>query len=210
MFFLDYLIDWTRNIREWLYDAYWEVRGWIPPFDNLATPLRYLYTAVAYVVVYLTDFNEWVDAVVDKIASILSLDQIVSYFRTFLDYASAAWDWICNAARNVRDVVELWWGEIVGAFSTLLDWWNSFVDWLPVLWEALIWFRDWWANVFRNISDWWGERLVDIKNFFNSWILPLTPFWEGWQEVREDVFTLLTSPFEWLFSRFEDWFWGKE
>ncbi|GAH38074.1 unnamed protein product, partial [marine sediment metagenome] len=63
---------------------------------------------------------------------------------------------------------------------------------------------------FEWLSIWWNARLLDINSLIESWTVTLSPFWEGWQEIRESVFEFFTDPLTWLETKFTDWFLGEE
>lgn len=232
MWFLNIIISYLGNIRDWFLSAYNEVKGWVWPFNNLATPLYYLYYAFSYVTLYFGYFNDWVATANTKLSQILDINQIIVYLKTWLDYATYAWQWVGNAISNVTSIITSWWSSaqetvlawieqakqwtlaqiqnLAAAMVEVQAWWNSFKSNLPTLSEIIAWFQSWWPNILSMLGSWWIERLLDVEALFNSWFLELSPLWEGWQEIREEVFEFFSDPLEWLWARFTDWFLGPE
>jgi hypothetical protein len=178
------------------------------------------------------DFDAWVVNATTEIGKILSISAIQSYFQTWINYATSAYNWVVNAVSNVTTTVNAWWtstqatvkvwindvkqwaqAQIDNLATTLTEvqtWWNDFKSKIPSLDEVLSWFVNWWTNILTQLQTWWEERLTDIESFFNSWALSLAPFWEGWQDIREIVFNFFNNPFDWLWDKFTDWFLGGE
>lgn len=232
MSFFDSILSYLSDVTDWFWDAYLVVNGWVSPFRNLAPALYYLYTTFNNLQWQFYQFSLWVSDANTKLTQILSIAAITSYFQVWINYASYAWNWTQFAVNNVTQIVGNWWGtaqqnvlawieqakqwalvqinNLAGALAEVQAWWNSFKDKIPSLNEIFLWFTNWWANILSHLNSWWIERLLDIEALFNSWVLELVPFWEGWQEMRDNVFEFFGDPFKWLFDRFEDWFWGEE
>jgi hypothetical protein len=100
--------------------------------------------------------------------------------------------------------------HLANSLTPLQNWWNSFVASIPTLTEILSWFTNWWGNVLSKLTSWWNERLLDVKALLTNLALELSPFWEGWQDIRTTVFTFFSNPFDWLLNKFTDWFLGVE
>lgn len=226
------ILSYLSDISDWFYDAYLTVNGWVSPFWHLASPLYSIYRAFYYLNYYFGQFSEWVFLATAKLSQILSIDVIRTYFGEYFQAAFNAWQWVQSAPAQIFSQVSYWWNSIqydvlawienakqwalaqinnlAGALAEVQTWWNSFKANIPSLNAILSWFTNWWGNVLSHLNSWWNERLGDIEDLLLSWTLELAPFWEGWQEIRDDVYTFFASPFDWIFSHFEDWFWGKE
>jgi len=232
MTFMGWIIQGLNDASDFFYSVYLKVNSWVYPFWQAASffySLSLLFSDLAW---DFYDFNTWITDATAKLGQILNINAITSYFQTWINYATQAWNWILNAISNVTNIVGAWWNStssivqawieaakqwalaqinnLASAMVEIQTWWNSFKSNLPTLNEIFTWFSNWWANILSKLNAWWNERLLDIKALFDSWALSLAPFWEGWQEVRENVFDFLNNPFEWLLSRFVDWFLGGE
>jgi len=208
------------------------VYSWVWPFNRLASPLLSLYYAFDNLVLYFNYFYDWVAEANTKISQILSISAISSYFSAFLTAAYNAWNWVIDAWNNITNIINIWWNStqsivfiwidqakqwalaqinsLANALTEVQTWWNNFKSSIPSLNEILLWFTNWWANILAHIQSWWVERLSDIESLLISLALDLSPFWEGWQEIRETVFNFFNDPLEWLWARFTDWFLGAE
>jgi len=229
---MDWIIQELADARDFFYDAYQEVRDWFWPFDQLKYPMYGLYGVFHWLVEFFEDFNEWLEDIDDRIRDILDFGDIWSYFRDWFAFAEDAWNWVRNAWDRVTNIVDDWWlvtsstvgGWIAAAtegFDDLVEDWDNFwhITW-PELVENFQQLRSVWDNFwtvtfpdlvsFTWLGDWWDARLLDIQGLIESWTLTLAPFWEGWQEVRAQVFEFFADPLEWLWGRFIDWFLGPE
>ncbi|MBU2249586.1 MAG: hypothetical protein KKD77_22760, partial [Gammaproteobacteria bacterium] len=103
------IVEFLNSITTTFYNLYLETRGWIYPFSlvaNLFYTLSSIFNSIAWQFYY---FNQWVETVTNKIASILSYENIASYFEFFLNSASEALAWVRNALKNVTSIIETWW-----------------------------------------------------------------------------------------------------
>lgn len=232
MWFLDQIVSILRLVSDWFYRLYRDFSD-VPLIGGvLAAPFYWLYAAFYHLAVYFSSFNAWAEDATSKLGRILSLENITSYFKTFLDYATGAWAWISNAGNNVIGIVSTWWQsvkpvvlawieeakswasaqlrELNARLGSLQSLWDELKVNIPSLSEIIAWFRNWWGNIQKVLSGWWTERLRDVQDLFKSWVKDLAPFWEGWQDIRDTVFDFFNDPLEFLWARFTDWFLGAE
>jgi len=226
MWWLEQIITYLSQVRDWFLDAYYEVSGWVYPFNNLATPLYWLYHAFFYLAFHFGSFNAWVDDAASKIAAILNFDNLYSYFRTYFDYAVNAWNWVFNAWNNVIAITGDWWNSTqlivqswiasaqqflqtqINGINTLLASIQASVDNLlsnlPTLNEIISWWSNWWGNTLANLGSWWNDRLYDVQGLINSAFVERESLWAGWQDFRGKVVEFFTDPWGWLYDRFDD------
>jgi hypothetical protein len=232
MWFLDQIVSALKVASDWFYRLYRDFSD-VPLIGGvLAAGFYWLYTAFYHLATYFSSFNAWVEDATSKLGRILSLENIASYFKTFLDYATNAWAWITNAWNNVIGIVSTWWQTVKPVvlawieeakswvkdqLKDLLTWLggiqravDAFLDKLPSLSEIILWWKDWWGNVTKVITDWWPDGLEDVKELDDTQTKDNEPFWKGWQDVRDSVIEFINDPLEWLANRLEDWFWGEE
>lgn len=232
MRFMDWIIEELADARDFFYDAYQEVRDWIWPFDLLRYPLYGLYGVFMWLVKDFEDFREWLEWAADWIDEILSWSNIRSLIRSWLPYLEDAVDWFRGWAHYVIQEVTDWWAA---TSSTVLGWiniategfddlvaaWDSFwhITWPELLGNVHTLSETWdnfWTVIFPDLVSftwlgaWWDARLFDIQSLIESWTVTLSPFWEGWQDVRDKVLEFFNDPLEWLWVRFSDWFLGPE
>jgi len=232
MWFINAIVNWLSRVSDYLYDAYQEVRGWVWPFYYLANPLYYLSRAFSYITEYFGEFNEWAGNVADWLAGVLDLSQITAYFRTWIDAAIDAWDWVSRAFSNVWNIVDDWWsstqftvrawiaeaksyadsllGEVNRMIANLQAAWDSLRGWIPTLEEISLWWGNWTGNVLTAINTWWNSTLLEVRALIDSAFLERESWWAGWEEMRDRVATFFSDPLEFLWDRFADWFLGPE
>jgi len=220
MSWMNSIISWLGSARDYLLSAYWTVSGWISPFNNLATPLYYIFLAFYYLTSSFIDFNNWLVWAAGRINQILDISTITSYFQTWINYATVAYNFIVGIWNYVRAVIEGWWGEVYPAIQTqfyqlgltitgygsqllalmapIQAWWN---DWSTVTfpqWIATL--QDLW-NQFTTLVASIGQTILSHLNaWWDSTIFPaLQSIWQflsslnipSWDEITNYVYSLM-------------------
>lgn len=232
MSWVDDIFSFVWDISDWFYSAYQEVKGWVWPFYYLQYPLYGLYQVFRSLLTPIAHFSDWTREVWSKVQEIFSLEQITAYFRTWIDYATAAYWWVVSAFWNVWNIVEDWWSSakyVVLAwiddaklwFQALLNeanaWlaqlqadWDSIVGKIPTWDEVGAWWSNWRGNVLATITGWWVGALLDVVGLIATAFIEREGFWAGWQDFRDKVADFFTDPLEFLWTLFVDWFLGPE
>jgi len=161
------------------------VQSIISDIGSYVTPI--LNTFRDTILSLISDVENWTRAQINSISNTISA--LISDVR----------NWAAAQLNNARDF-------LTGLISDLSAW---SVAQLNTLRDAITNLLDW-ASLWQWITSWWNDRLKDIQALFNSWLNEWSPFWEGWQDVKQDVITFLNDPLEWLWAKFADWFLGKE
>jgi len=220
--FLPAIIAYVLSIASFFLSLKEEVEDWVFPFYYIAPVFLYIADAFARLAYQFERFSDWVDYATDRVKDILNFTQITLALKTWLDYATWAWNWVRNAWYNVRAIVVDWWGTVI---PTVYGWIDEAKQWaslqidslekwianlqadvaellaqIPDVSELTAWFSNWWGNILANLTWWWNEKLLDINSLFRSWTLELEPFWAGWQDWRDKVVDFFTDPEEWLYK----------
>jgi len=206
MSFMNWIIEELENIALFFYDAYQEVKDWYSPFDLLKYPLYGIYGGFHWLAEFFTDFRDWLDWAADQIDNMLTSSYIFTLLKTWLDWAEDAWYWVRYAINNVTDIIANWWSGIlpyiltridnaVEGLASLIEAWDTF--W-TITWPDLVSF-DW-------LGIWWNSRLLDIDALIDTWSKDLAPFWEGWQDVREEVINFFADPLQWAYDKLDEFF----
>ncbi len=226
--FMNWIIYALNGVSEWFYGIYLTIFDWIPPFCWIADTFLGLSVWFNWLAWHFHDFGEWVNSVIDRLGAILSIPQIYSYFKEFLDAAIAAGDWLKDVWASITAILEDWWASlapiVLGWISEATDWLSERIDsveeWLtnlqaqisylldqmPSLNEILSWFTNWWGNILTNLTTWWDDRLLDIQSLINSAFLDREPFWEGWLDWKDQILEFIQDPWKWLNDRVEEFF----
>lgn len=232
MRFIDDIFSFVWDASDFFYDAYLEVKGWVAPFRYLKTPLYALYQVFWDLTTPIAQLGDWADNVAYKVTKILSISDIRAALKTWLDYATWAWDWVSDWWANVADVVTSWWST---ASLTVQVWiddavhitlaqidavritlaqiassWDSFKAKIPSIDEVISWWGNWSGNVLTTVNTWWLGTLKDVKGLIDSAFVARQSLWAGWQDMRAKVVEFFQDPLEFLRSRFTDWFLGPE
>jgi len=223
------ILEFRRLVKD-LYQVFGDMALWCwshdPPFGWLGDRFLDIYDLLttAHYGLYLLaeDYEDLWERVID----VLTESDIFRLLRTWLNYAEDAWNWVLYAFSNVVAIVDIWWqatritvqGWIETAtqgFNELKVAWDEFwnVTWPGILADIASLKGEWinfWSITFPTLvsftwlTTWWNDRLLDINSLIESWTLTLAPFWEGWQEIRDQVLEFFADPLKWLYDRLED------
>ena len=206
MSFMIWIIEELERAEEFFYDAYLEVKDWVYPFNSLRYPLYGLYGVFLWLVEGFYEFYQWLDWAADQIDEILSWSNIRSLIRGWLDGIEAALSWFLNWTTWVGQYITDWWSGILPYILTYID---NAVEGLEDF--AATW-SNFWTNIFPSLvsfnwlDTWWQSRLLEIDALIGSWLASFSPFWEGWQEVRNEVVDFFADPLQWVYSRLDEFF----
>ncbi|GAJ14636.1 unnamed protein product, partial [marine sediment metagenome] len=175
---------------------------------------------------------EWAEDVWNRILKIFSLGEITAYFRTWIDAAINAWDWVVNSFWNVWNIVEDWWDAtkitVLGWIDIVKQWvietydatlkgfaelqpvWDFFKGKLENLENVLNWYFEWRDQVVGAVIRWGFVTALDVAGLIAAAFLERDDFWAGWQDIRGKVADFFTDPLEFLWTLFTDWFLGPE
>ena len=232
MRFLDRIIDYILDIASFFLDLSHEVRDWGSWARWGADFILDVADAFAHLAYRFEEFNDWVEYVADMVEDILNLSEIRLALKTWLDYATWAWNWIKDAWTNVRAILDDWWatvipiiqGLIVKATEGLADliaawdefWKITFPGWVGKLENLKAAWDNFWTVTFPTLvsftwlTTWWNDRLLYVQGLIDSAFGLREPFWAGWQDIRDKVFEFFTDPVEFVWTRFTNWFLGPE
>lgn len=221
------ILEYLNSITTVFYNLYLETRGWIYPFSLVASFFYTLSTITNSIAWQFYYFSQWVENVTDKLANILSYENIAAHFRSFFNSASEALEWVRQAPKNIINTVDTWWEGVKLTIWSRIDIakealqsnldavnnrifsvkeaWDSFKSKIPSINEVLTWFTNWRGKVTSTIITWGALTSKEINELLASRTKELKPFWEGWQELRAQVTEFFTDPGKWFFDRVEGW-----
>lgn len=190
---------WAANARDWS----WPLNILTPFFVSLSWVADGLFSA-------FFDFYLWVYALEDRLSVVFSWQAIISSLQGALSQLSTVWAWFSNWWGAVRSVIDTWWS---GVFYQVQSWisvatqglagmlatWSDFVtNTLPTLFDI------------SYAEDWYRSKLAGVGDLISSAFTERADLWRGWTDFRQSVSDFFTDPIEWLWTRFTDWFLGKE
>jgi len=204
--FMVWIIEELERAEEFFYDAYQEVKSWIYPFYLLKYPLYGLYGVFKWLVEGFYDFYQWLDWAADQIDEILSWSNIRSLIRSWLYKIEDALDWFLNWTYWIGQYINDWWSGILPYILSYID------DAVEGLEDFATTWNNFWTNIFPNLvsfawlDTWWQSRLLDIDALIEGWLTSFQPFWEGWQEVRDEVTSFFADPLQWVYDKLDEFF----
>lgn len=226
MNFFDHLREWFIWAANVFLNLALDCYNSVLPLDWLGDGFAALVDFTSECAYYLWKASQWYEDTIDLLSDILSWSSIQNYIRGWLEGIEEAIAWFSDAFSNVVSIIDAWWGSIQ---STVQDWiavatqgfdelkaaWDNFwtVTW-PGLLDDIAGLKSEWTNFwsityptlvsFTWLTSWWNDKLTDIQALINTAIQELAPFWEGWQEIRDQVMEFFADPLKWLYDRIED------
>jgi hypothetical protein len=197
------------------------VSGWITPFNWLASPFTWIHDRIFSLAVSVGKFFAWVRGVADVIGGLQGWDDIWQLIISNLPWLENIGEWFQSWYQHIADVFQDLWRSVT---PMIKGWISTAVQSLEAIGEA---WGNFWDNLWPQLTGWVDELRAgwdhfikvtlpslpgwgDIGDFIDSRIDQLSGFWEGWQEIREQVFDFFSNPIEYLWERFIDWFLGPE
>jgi len=200
------IINALNNISLRCYDIYLEILGWVYPFWLAAEPfwgLSNFFNSLAW---HFYDFASVFEAFIEKARLILSWNTIWSYIQSYIPNWNKIGNWFSEWYSNVLSITNTWWSStqlgvwswISAAKSDLLSLMNNLTGWLGSLqveWSGFL------TTTLPNLANWTG-----VDGLIKSWFSNFTPFWEGWQEIKEQVVDFFSDPEQWFYDRLDNFF----
>jgi len=206
MSFMIFIIEELDRAREFFYDAYQVAKDWVYPFSLLRYPLYGLNGVFLWLTDGFYEFYQWLEWAADQIDEILSWTNVRGLIRGWLDGIEAALSWFLSWTTWVGQYIADWWSGILPYILTYID---NAVEGLEDF--AATW-SNFWTNIFPTLvsfnwlDTWWQSRLLEIDALVGSWLASFQPFWEGWQEIREEVNNFFADPLQWAYDKLDEFF----
>lgn len=227
---IDFIAGLFSDICSFFYDAYLEVKDWAWPLSYLQYPFYNISLAFLHLYMNTVTFGAWVTDVSSKISNILSAEGVLGLLKYWFPWLADVGEWFVDRWKWFMTAVGDWWATIL---PTVLGWIETAKQFavslvanvqkelsqLHTSWDNF-WTLTWpqWSKKLDRIDVAWDNFWVitfptliskkDANDMVDSKINETKPFWECWQDVRDDVVTFIGSPFDWLAGKLEDWFWG--
>jgi len=206
MYVIDKIAEYTGEIADWFYEVYLDIYDWVWPFYKAADWFYDLCYSTNKIKWRFEDFSEDMDAFVDDLEDILSWSNIRSLIRSWLPDVEDAIDWFTDRWYWFQDEISDWWNDKVNDVKDLIDTATEGLDNLLEAWD------NFWRSTLPNLVNftwlgiWWQSRLLEIDTLIGSWLASFAPFWEGWQEVRQEVVDFFADPYQWIYDRLDEFF----
>jgi len=225
-----------RAAFKWLFQIFLDAALWCYEsplnLDWLGDIFADAYFAFSDIWYELRELALWFESLEERLTDVITESRIFQLLQKWLNYAEDAWSWVLNSVQYVGSIIDDWWSPIwsdvkgyiaiaVEGLAELRTAWDTFwhVTWPELVNRLENLYGSWDLFVttvlntlvsFTWLTTWWQSRLTDIDALINSWFIAFTPFWEGWQEIRDQVLEFFADPLTWLEQRFTDWFLGAE
>lgn len=216
------VIEFLGWLQEALYKAYREILDLPWPFYLAAWPFYLAADAVNRIAWAFYDFWFWVEDAADKIRQIISWPEIWQNIKDFWYYIDEMNRWFPYWWDRVSAKVNSWYTEkrqdVLDWIDAAKDWAKLWIDWLDerlnaflVVWSDFV--NITWPQFTSQLSSLLAEwntfitvtlpslpRWLEIEELLDTLVKSLTPFWEGWQELRDKVTEFFTDPEDWLYK----------
>ncbi len=178
------------------------------------------------------EFRDVIGGILDSIKTILTWDDIKSLTLNWLPDLEDVIVWFSDWWGKVGDVISDWWdpiyltvkewveARIAGFDSLKVDWGNfwtvTWPDWmrsLDSLWAA---WDNFWTVTFPKLVSfdwlgiWWDSKLKELDKLINDKLKSWFPFYDDLVKIWDDMKKFFTDPLEFLWTKFADWFLGRE
>lgn len=206
MDFMVWIIEELQNAEDWFHDAYVVVRDWVYPFSLLEYPIYGLYGVFKWLVEDFYDFYLWLEEANALISDILSWGNIQNLIRSWLIGIEDALSWFRNWTTYIGQYIADWWSSILPLVLAYVDSALAGLGDFAATWD------NFWNNIFPGLvtfewlTSWWNGKLTEVNSLINSWFIAFTPFWEGWQDVREEVIAFFSDPLQWIYDKLDEFF----
>ena len=210
MSWLGTLLSWWASFSNtaalWAYYS----TGWVWPLNQLQGFFSSLSSITNGLYGAFFDFYYWVLGLENRISEIFTWRSIIDSLQYALNGLQSLIAWFNNWWGNVFNVVDYYWSVVSSqvhdwistatqGLSGMLSAWNNFVTViLPGLFNL------------QYAESWWQSKLVGLGDLINSAFVARADLWSGWTTFRQQVSDFFTDPLEWLWTRFMDWFLGRE
>jgi hypothetical protein len=228
--FFDYIREWFIWATSVFVLAAMEAYSWPLVGNWLGDTFNNLSTFTSRVAGELWDASNWYEEISGKVGDYLSWDTIWSYILSYVPNLEALSGWFYSWWGNVSAVIANWWASMqtavqgwisaaVQPFNSMLTAWSNFWN---SLWPQLLssfyslqssW-NNFWLVTFPNLvnfswlTTWWNSKLLEVNSLIDSTIKSHFPFYDDLIKLWGSIVEFFTSPLQYLWERFTDWFFG--
>ena len=204
--FIGSIIQAFNDASEFCYSIYRETLSWIFPFWLIAPPFYSLSIIFNRLAWSFHDFSLWITEVTDKLPFGFDFSLIWTWIIEKVPNLSEINTWFDNWRGYVSNLLSEWWlttkTTVQGWIDIVKDWAWLWIDYLSSRLDSL---QASWDNfvtvILPTLPNW-----LSIDSLIKSWFTEYAPFWQGWQEVRNDVINFFSDPLQWLYDRLDKFF----
>lgn len=228
MRFIGWISDLISFASAQFYIAYLEVQGWPLPYHLLAEPLYRVHRHFHYLAGLFIRLDEWASNVDRRLDTILTYQNIASYFLQYFEYGRDAFIWVSHADEKVIEIIEPW---LKASFEKPKGWFETLTDivtapvrmvetsvnkaWeilhelvlkMPSITEMLDWFTMWPARVLATMLAQGFVTSLDALGLIDTEFTKRLPFYDNLTSLWPSITEFISNPFEWAYTRAEDFF----
>ncbi len=200
------IIELFNSVSSSLWSIYYQISGWIFPFNLISTPFYLLSQFFSFLGWRFSDFFTWINTLSAKVINILSWNTIWSYILSYIPNLEQVRDWFYYWRDWVLQEITGWWhsttSTVLGWIDIAKQWSKDWIDWLSIKIDNL---QVSWGN-FATITLPTLASYTDVNALIRSWLLDYSPFWEGWQDWRGKVTEFFSDPEQWLYDKLDEFF----
>ncbi len=207
---LDDLVGYWASFSNFLARQAANSHDWLPLFKFLTHIMDGLSSGVDLIFSGFFDFSRAFRQLENQIRDLLSWETILAGFDWIRERINSVWSWFSSWWDHVLSVITYWW---TGTADQVWSWISTAADGLAGILTAWEEFR---TSVLPTLfdlgtlEDWYRAKLLDIGDLIRSAFTEREMLWKDWDEMRHNVTDFFDDPLEWLWTRFTDWFLGRE
>ena len=206
MWWNDWIYSIVWDISEWFRSIGQTTSTWVYPFNMVSTPFFIITSLFQSCLTPIANFGDWAADVWARVQQILSFDQLVNLFSTWINYATEAWNWVQGAWWNVTGIISSWWSA---TSTTVLGWIDIAAQEVKQLisgvetWVAIlqITWDNFWTTTFPTLANWAG-----VNNLIDSSLKSWFPFYDDLTNIWNEIVEFFADPPQYVYNKLDEFF----
>lgn len=204
---IDWIIEKLFTVASFFYQIYKEVNSWIPPFCWLDYQFYWLWRTFDGLAGAFISFKAWVISTSERLKDIRSWEDIKALVLSFFPWLEGLLNWFENKFPWATSIIENWWAVIKPTITTPLNLLTGNFDSLKADWLRWLMVVSPTLATVTMLTEQGRTFLIENAALVDSEFKIRIPFLSALSELWDDIGKFFISPFGFLFSKFEDWFW---
>lgn len=204
---IDKIIEGLFSAASFFYHIYKEVNSWITPFNWLDEPFYWLWRIFDGLAQSFINFKAWVIATSERLKDIRSWEDIKALILSIFPWLKGILNWFEDKLPWVTTIITNWWWAIKPTITTPLNLLTGNFDSLKADWLRWLMVVSPTLATVTMLTEQGRTFLVENAALVDSEFKIRIPFLSALSELWDDISKFFISPFSFLFSKFEGWFW---
>lgn len=191
--------DWLVSF---LNQLHWKIITWD---IDIGTPIE---TTIDWVLEPVNAIAEWVAQAVAWWEEFRQ--EVVDFFNLVREWINQVIAFIDGIKDRIFALIGEWWLGVIDTIKGWIEIARQFViDLIDILQVTVNRVVTAWDNFWTDILPGLASKL-DVSDLINNALLPFRNLLNWFEQVKTDLGEFFANPWEWLWSKFADWFLGGE